>query len=117
MLACGECRKQVSERNRPGGVANEVKLELRRRMHDPIPEQGRYLSSVLGGHFRYYGVPTNSDRLSAFRYHVERLWWRSLKRRSQRSRMKWERMERFASWLPPPKICHPWPRERFDVTT
>jgi RNA-directed DNA polymerase len=95
----------------------EVKIELRRRMHDPIPEQGRYLSSVLGGHFRYYGVPTNSDRLSAFRHHVVRLWWRSLKRRSQRSRMKWERMERFARWLPPPKICHPWPRERFDVTT
>jgi RNA-directed DNA polymerase len=96
---------------------HEVKTELRRRMHDPIPEQGRYLRSVLGGHFRYYGVPTNSDRLSAFRYHVVRLWWRSLKRRSQRSRLTWERMERFVRWLPVPKICHPWPRERFDVTT
>jgi group II intron reverse transcriptase/maturase len=96
---------------------HEVKTELRRRMHDPIPEQGRYLRSVLGGHFRYYGVPTNSDRLSAFRHHVVRLWWRSLKRRSQRSKMPWERMQRFVRWLPYPKICHPWPRERFDVTT
>ena len=86
-------------------------------MHDPIPEQGRYLCSVLGGHYRYYGVPTNSDRLSTFRYHVVALWWRALKRRSQRHRLPWERMERYASWLPKPKIHHPWPIERFDVTT
>ena len=96
---------------------HEVKTELRRRMHAPIPEQGRYLRSVLGGHFRYYGVPTNSDRLSAFRYHVVWLWWRSLKRRSQRNRLTWDRMERLARWLPLPRIHHPWPSQRFGVTT
>jgi RNA-directed DNA polymerase len=95
----------------------EVKSELMQRMHDPIPEQGRYLRSVLGGHYRYYGVPTNSDRLSAFRYHVKRLWWRTLNRRSQRSRTTWERMARYDRWLPPSRICHPWPTERFDVIT
>jgi group II intron reverse transcriptase/maturase len=94
----------------------EVKAELRRRMHEPIPEQGRYLRSVLEGHYRYYGVPTNSDRISAFRYHVEQLWWRSLKRRSQRG-LKWDRMKRHLRSLPPPRICHPWPEVRFDVTT
>jgi group II intron reverse transcriptase/maturase len=94
----------------------EVKTELRRRMHDPIPEQGRYLRSVLDGHYRYYGVPTNSERLSAFRYHVDRLWWRSLKRRSQR-RLKWESMKRHLQSLPPPRICHPWPEERLGVIT
>ena len=97
---------------------HEVKTQLRRRMHDSIPEQGRYLRSVLGGHFRYYGVPTNGDRLSAFRHHVTRLWWRSLKRRSQKSRMPWERMKWHVDrWLPPPRICHPWPSQRFDVIT
>jgi hypothetical protein len=96
---------------------HEVKAELRRRMHEPIPEQGRYLRSVLGGHFRYYGVPTN-DRLSAFRYHVGGVWRRSLKRRSQKSKLTWERMKRLIDhWLPPSKICHPWPSERFYVTT
>jgi RNA-directed DNA polymerase len=96
----------------------EVKTELRRRLHDPIPEQGRYLRSVLRGHFRYYGVPTNSHALSAFRYHVVRIWRRSLQRRSQKSRMPWKRIERYAArWLPPARICHPWPSERFDVTT
>lgn len=95
----------------------EVKTELRRRMHTPIPEQGRYLRSVLVGHFRYYGVPTN-DRLSAFRYHVGWLWRRSLQRRSQKHHLTWQRMERYIErWLPAPRICHPWPSERFDVTT
>lgn len=95
----------------------EVKHELQRRMHEPIPEQGRYLRSVLGGHYRYYGVPTNSDRLSAFRYHIKRLWMRVLKRRSQRSKITWSRMDRYDRWLPRARICHPWPEERFDVTT
>ena len=95
----------------------EVKTELRRRMHDPIPEQGRYLQRVLAGHFRYYGVPTN-DRLSAFRYQVGRLWRRSLQRRSQKNRMTWKRMDRYIDgWFPSARICHPWPSERFDVTT
>jgi len=95
----------------------EVKAELQQRMHDPVPEQGRYLKSVLEGHYRYYGVPTNSDRLSAFHYHVKRLWLRSLRRRSQRSRMTWSRIDRHARWLPPPRIYHPWPNKRFDVST
>jgi group II intron reverse transcriptase/maturase len=95
----------------------EVKTELRRRMHDPVPEQGRYLRSVLQGHYRYYGVPTNSDRISAFRYHVKRLWWRSLRRRSQKSNLTRARMDRYDRWLPQARICHPWPEARFDVIT
>jgi hypothetical protein len=45
---------------------NEVKAELRRRMHDPIPEVGKWLRSVVSGHIRYYGVPRNgpAPRLS-----------------------------------------------------
>jgi RNA-directed DNA polymerase len=96
---------------------HEVTTELRRRMHDPIPEQGRYLHSVLSGHFRYYGVPTNTDRLRAFRYHVKRIWMRTLKRRSQKSRVTWNRMDRYDRWLPPPRIWHPWPNQRYDATT
>jgi RNA-directed DNA polymerase len=95
----------------------EVKTELQQRRHDPIPAQRSYLRSVLDGHFRYYGVPGNSDRLAAFRCHVVRLWQRSLMRRSQRHRMTWDRMARYARWLPPPRIHHPWPDRRFDVTT
>jgi RNA-directed DNA polymerase len=48
----------------------EVKEELRRRMHDPIPSQGQWLRQVLTGFFAYHAVPTNSDALTAFRYHT-----------------------------------------------
>jgi RNA-directed DNA polymerase len=92
-----------------------VKTELWWRMHDPVPDQKSYLSSVLSGHYRYYGVPGNYDRLGAFRHHVIGLWRQSLSRRSQRGRVTWDRMKRLTRGLPLPRICHPWPSKRFDV--
>lgn len=104
-------------RSRWQAKLREVKTELRRRWHHPIRSQATYLRSVVGGHFRYYGVPGNGDRLAAFRFHLIRLWRRTLERRSQRGRIPWKRMNRYAALLPPPEICHPWPAQRFDVIT
>ena len=104
-------------RSRWQAKLREVKTELRRRWHHPIRTQAAYLRSVVSGHNRYYGVPSNGDRLSAFRFHVVRIWWRTLQRRSQRGRIPWKRMKGYAAWLPSPTICHPWPAQRFDVTT
>src|SRR5207244_8263211 len=73
---------------------NEVKAELQRRMHEPIPEQGKWLRAVVGGHFRYYGVPMNQPALTIFRFRVGWLWHRSLSRRSQNGRVHWDRMRR-----------------------
>jgi group II intron reverse transcriptase/maturase len=96
----------------------EIKLELRRRMHDSIPELGRWLGSVVAGHVRYYGVPLNSKAISAFRFAIGRLWKRSLERRSERTRISWERMSRLiARWLPPARVCHPYPLHRLGVVT
>jgi RNA-directed DNA polymerase len=96
----------------------EVKQELRRRMHDPIPEVGKWLKSVLEGHFRYYGLPGNFPALSAFRYQVIRYWHKTLCRRSQRSRHTWRRMDRLANrWLPKARIFHPYPERRMGVRT
>lgn len=93
-----------------------VKDQLKRRRHLPIPEQGRWLASVVRGHLQYYAVPGNSRAISAFRRHVGRLWLHTLRRRSQRHRLRWQRMERlFARWLPPARIVHPYPETRFDV--
>src|SRR5258708_20713417 len=90
--------------------------ELLRRMHQPIPEQGKWLRQVVAGHSAYYAVPTNSRALSAFRHYVTDLWRRTLRRRSQKGGFTWERMTKLvADWLPPPHILHPWPDERFDV--
>jgi retron-type reverse transcriptase len=87
-----------------------LKVELRKRLHHPIPVVGKWLRSVLLGHFRYYGLPGNIDKMEAFKYHVSILWYRTLKRRSQRHRLNWERMDRLiARWLPNPRIMHPYP--------
>jgi group II intron reverse transcriptase/maturase len=95
-----------------------VKTELRRRLHDPIPEQGAYLRSVVTGHVRYYGVPMNGPALKAFRGAIGWIWCRTLRRRSQRHRITWNRMRRLISrWLPTPRICHPYPLVRLGVVT
>lgn len=87
----------------------EVKIELRRRMHDPVPEVGNWLRSVLNGHFRYYGLPGNFPALDAFRYRVIKYWHWTLRRRSQRSKHTWERMIRLIQrWLPKARIYHPY---------
>jgi len=94
-----------------------VKLELRRRMHQPLPELGAYVGAVVRGHVRYYGVPMNYPPLFAFAKAVSRLWWRVLARRSQRH-VPWHRMKRhIARWVPPVRICHPYPLVRFGVVT
>ena len=107
--------RRKTMRKRWQAKLREVKAELRRRMHHTIPEQTRYLRSVVDGHCRYYGVPGNTERLAAFRFHVVCLWRRSLARRSQKGTMTWAQINRYASWLPPPRIYHPWPSTRFDV--
>ena len=96
----------------------EVKTQLKRRMHDPVPEVGKWLRSVVEGHNRYYGVPMNSPALRLFRFHVVRFWHRALSRRSQNGRVRWDRMWRIVNrWLPPPRIHHPYPLRRLGVVT
>jgi RNA-directed DNA polymerase len=103
-------------RKRLQAKLGEVKAELKRRMHDPVPEVGKWLRSVVEGHIRYYGVPMNGPALHLFRFRVGRLWHRALSRRSQRGRVRWDRMRRLISrWLPPARICHPYPLRRLGV--
>ena len=105
-------------RKRLQAKLNEAKAELRRRMHAPIPETGRWLRSVVSGHFRYYGVPMNSAALSLFRNQIGRLWHRALSRRSQKGRVPWDRMRRLIDcWLPPARVHHPFPLRRMGVIT
>ena len=97
---------------------SKITEELRRRMHQPIPEQGHWLAQVIGGYFAYHAVPTNFRALSAIRHHVTRLWMRTLRRRSQKDMFTWERITKLANdFLPQPRILHPWPEVRFAVTT
>jgi group II intron reverse transcriptase/maturase len=108
--------KRITDSKRTRAKLREVKIELRRRRHLPIPEQGRWLASVLRGHCNYYAVPDNSKALNAFRYQIIEHWHKALRRRSQRTTMTWARMTRLADrWLPKIRILHPWPHTRFDA--
>ena len=94
-----------------------IKAEMWRRMHQPIPAQGKWLGRVVQGFPNYYAVPTNARALDVFRHHVTDLWRRTLRRRSQKDRLTWARMTQLAEdWLPKPIILHPWPSDRFAVT-
>jgi group II intron reverse transcriptase/maturase len=119
---CGKSRrgtfqlKRKTRRDRMRAKLRAIKQEMRRRMHQPIPVQGKWLQQVVSGYFNYHAVPTNSRALHAFRHFVAELWQRSLRRRSQKHSMTWERFTQLANdWLPKPRILHPWPERRFAV--
>jgi group II intron reverse transcriptase/maturase len=109
-------RKTISKRMR--AKLAEVKDQIKRRRHLPIPDQGRWLGSVVRGHLAYYAVPGNTDAVQAFRDEVTRYWFQALRRRSQRTRVNWDRMSLYAKrWLPPARPMHPFPAVRFNVRT
>jgi RNA-directed DNA polymerase len=110
--------KRITISKRMRAKLREVKTELMRRRHLPVPEQGQWLASVVRGHRAYYAVPGNIDAVHAFRTQATRHWYRALRRRSQRTRLDWKRMDRLATqWLPPARMMHPFPDERFDART
>jgi group II intron reverse transcriptase/maturase len=122
--SCGKTRNgrfavwRQTMRQRWHAKLREVRLVLRRRVHESIPEQGAYLRSVLLGHARYYGVPRNGPSLTAFRSALGRVWHATLRRRSQTARVTWARVARLTErWLPRPHICHPYPDQRLASIT
>jgi RNA-directed DNA polymerase len=109
-------RITISKRMR--AKLREVKDELKVRRHQPIPDQGQWLASVVRGHRTYYAVPGNRAAVATFRTQVTKLWHEALERRSQRTRINWARMDRLATrWLPPARVMHPFPEARFRVRT
>jgi group II intron reverse transcriptase/maturase len=121
-FVCGKSRRgrflveRKTRRDRMRAKLGEIKEAMRRRRHQPIPVQGKWLRQVATGFFAYHAVPTNGRTLGAFRYHVTNLWRRTLRRRSQKDRTTWARMTKLADdWLPRPRILHPGPSHRFAV--
>jgi len=120
---CGKTRKdgrfvvlRHTMRKRLTKKVREIKAELHRRRHQPIAEIGRWLRSVVMGHYRYYAVPHNSRKIAVFRDRIVRAWLRALRRRGQKDRTTWDRISRLAAhWLPIPRIQHPYPAQRLGV--
>lgn len=109
-------RKTISKRLRERLKA--IRAELRRKMHWSVPEVGKWLGAVLRGYYGYHAVPLNFAAIRCVYRQVIRSWYRTLRRRSHRTRVTWPRVERLAQrYLPRPSILHPWPWERLRVTT
>jgi hypothetical protein len=121
---CGKTRdgrfwlRRITISKRMRAKLREVNDQLKVRRHQPIPEQGKWLASVVRGHLAYYAVPGNIDAVSTFRTQATRQWLKALRRRSQKTSLTWARMDRLANrWLPPARVLHPYPEQRFDVRT
>jgi len=111
--ACGKTRKDkftvkcLTMRTRLRSKLKDVKAGLRQRLHVPVRDVGKWLQSVLNGHFRYYGVTGNSRSLAQFREEVKTLWRRALRRRSQKGKAPWSLITKLSTkWLPRPRIYH-----------
>ncbi len=109
--------RRMTVRKRMRKKLQEIKQQLRMRMHDPVPQTGAWLKSVVQGYFNYYAVPGNLDSLGLFRERVLRYWGQALQRRSQIRRYAWvRRLKLAARWLPTPRVLHPWPLDRFAAS-
>lgn len=110
--------KRITIAKRMRAKLKQVNIELKRRRHDPVREQGLWLRSVVQGHLVYYAVPGNCGSVQAFRDEVTRHWYKALRRRSQRTRVTWTWMHQLAKrWLPPVRVRHPYPEQRFAART
>jgi group II intron reverse transcriptase/maturase len=110
------CVERRPSRKRVRRKLSELKDELRRRMHLPLGEQGKWLKAVVQGWLNYYAVPRTIRRLDAFRKQVTYLWRQTLSRRSQKGTIPWERFGRYTDrWIPKARILHPYPHDRLRV--
>ncbi len=95
-----------------------IKIELRRRMHDSIAKTGAWVARVLRGHLNYFAVSGNDPSLWWFFKEVRWRWLKTLKRRSQKAFLNWERFTSLTDrFFPPIRVLHPLPCHRFDART
>jgi group II intron reverse transcriptase/maturase len=108
---------RITAKKRMVAKLKSLKAELRSRMHDRTTEVGEWLRKVVTGYYQYHAVPGNTAQLRIFRNRVCRLWRGVLVRRSQRARMRWERLNPVLDrWVPVPRVLHPYPDARFAAT-
>jgi group II intron reverse transcriptase/maturase len=109
-------RKTIKKRMR--AKLQAIKVELRKSMHDPIAKTGAWVKQMLQGHLNYFAVSGNHPSMWWFCNQVRWLWLKSLKRRSQKAHLSWERFLRLVDrFFPPIKVLHPLPCHRFDAKT
>jgi len=102
--------RRTTIRKRMQGKLRQIQQQLRQCMHDPVPQAGKWLLSIVQGHSNYYAAPGNLKSLGVIRDRVLALWWRTLRRRSPKQRISWTRILALTQcWLPQPSTLHPFP--------
>jgi group II intron reverse transcriptase/maturase len=95
--------KVKTQSKRVSRKLKELRIEAKRRMHEPVGSQHRWLCQVLRGHYAYYDRPGNSQALNTFLWQVQRLWFKALQRRGSRRRMNWARYNELLEHFPLPR--------------
>ena len=108
---------RLTAKKRMRATLAKIRETLMRRRHEPPPTVGAWLRRVVQGYFNYHAVPGNLKRLDGFRSEVCRAWRQALRRRSQRHRLDWPRLNRIARrHIPYCRQVHPHPKQRFDAS-
>jgi RNA-directed DNA polymerase len=122
---CGKTRAgkfrivRTTIRKRQARKLKEIKFELIRRINENLSNIGKWLGSVMRGVTQYYAVPGNMDAVKEFYTQIGRHWLWVIRRRSHKARKRWtwERFYRLQDkYIPRPRVAHPYPSDRFDVT-
>jgi RNA-directed DNA polymerase len=106
---CGATRsgkfivKRRTQATRMVRKLKELRVEMRKRWHWKVPEQHAWLSQVLRGHYRYYGLIFNHRSMNQFYHLVKRMWFKALQRRSQKSKINWTKFDRLQTVFPLPR--------------
>jgi hypothetical protein len=77
----------------------------RRHRHEPVKEQHAALCRRINGHINYFGVNGNLDGVARLVKAAERAWHKWLRRRSNRSRLTWQRFGDLLRAFPLPRPC------------
>ena len=106
--------RRLTSAKRMRATLQAIRQSLMQRRHAPVSTTREWLNRVVQGYLNYHAVPGNLKRLGMFRAEVCRAWLFALRRRSQRTRMTWDRFARLvARYIPKVRVSHPHPNQRF----
>src|SRR5271166_6580690 len=96
--------RQVTAKDRYARAVAAVTAWCREHRHWSFRDQHRRLSSMMRGHFAYYGVGGNSRRLRWFANQVVRVWRKWLSRRHRGGVVPWARFNALLARHPLPSV-------------
>ena len=121
---CDQSRKgrfrvgRKPSRKKVNRTLRRITQALRNRWHDNRHETAKWMDRVINGWLNYYAMPGSGRHLERVVHRCKRLLWRALRRRSQRDRSEWEKIDTLiAAHWPKVRIRHPWPNQRLVVKT